>query len=174
MVVTMPEQVILHRHTGAMVPKPRPLAIRRAVAGEDGYRTPTIEDPEHPANSRNSTSPLAASRDYKDDRWRSCGRDPANDMEVPGDGSSEDTSNVKPRKLSWKQRMKHVTWAWFTLTMATGGIANVLHNGTGPWRSVMAPNILTRLQSRLDFTACTPWALCFSWPILSFTSPSGP
>ena len=34
-----------------------------------------------------------------------------------------------PKSLPWKMRIKHVTWAWFTLTMATGGIANVLSNG---------------------------------------------
>jgi hypothetical protein len=33
------------------------------------------------------------------------------------------------RKLSWKRRIRHITWAYFTLTMATGGIANVLYTG---------------------------------------------
>lgn len=27
-----------------------------------------------------------------------------------------------PKHLNWRQRIKHVTWAYFTLTMATGGI----------------------------------------------------
>lgn len=37
--------------------------------------------------------------------------------------------NPRSKNLPWKQRLRHVTWAWFTLTMATGGIANVLNTG---------------------------------------------
>lgn len=44
-------------------------------------------------------------------------------------GRDDSLDEEKPKRLSWKQRVKHVTWAWFTLTMATGGIANVLHHG---------------------------------------------
>lgn len=29
-------------------------------------------------------------------------------------------------RLPWKQRIRHFTWAYFTLTMATGGIANAI------------------------------------------------
>lgn len=31
--------------------------------------------------------------------------------------------------LTFRQRVKHWTWPWFTLTMATGGIASVIYNG---------------------------------------------
>jgi hypothetical protein len=31
--------------------------------------------------------------------------------------------------LSWKKRIRHFTWAFFTLSMSTGGIANALYNG---------------------------------------------
>ena len=41
-------------------------------------------------------------------------------------------------KLQWRERIRHFTWSFFTLTMATGGIANVLHAGnvTSAGRSI--------------------------------------
>lgn len=32
-------------------------------------------------------------------------------------------------ELGWRDRIKHLTWTWYTLTMATGGVANVLSQG---------------------------------------------
>ncbi|KAF2432816.1 hypothetical protein EJ08DRAFT_695216 [Tothia fuscella] len=36
--------------------------------------------------------------------------------------------------LALKERIKHFTWTWFTMTMATGGIANVLYRVPEPFR----------------------------------------
>jgi hypothetical protein len=33
-------------------------------------------------------------------------------------------------KLSFRERIRHFTWTWFCMTMATGGIANVLYTST--------------------------------------------
>lgn len=48
---------------------------------------------------------------------------------MAGDDDDDFWQDDKPKHLSWKQRMQHVTWAWFTVTMATGGIASVINNG---------------------------------------------
>jgi hypothetical protein len=32
-------------------------------------------------------------------------------------------------ELHFKERIRHFTWTWFTMTMATGGVANLLYQG---------------------------------------------
>lgn len=41
----------------------------------------------------------------------------------------QDSKHDPNMKLSIRERIKHFTWTWFTMTMATGGIANVLYQG---------------------------------------------
>ncbi len=94
----------------------------RFVPLPDGWRTPAIEDTEHQAN-RSRTVDYGFTNDHTP-RQRI----------TPSEGDeilikAEDQDEETPKHLSWSQRMQHVTWAYFTLTMATGGIANVLHLG---------------------------------------------
>lgn len=49
-----------------------------------------------------------------------CDRLPNRDSFVP---------NALLQKLEWRERIRHFTWTFFTMTMATGGIANVLYTG---------------------------------------------
>lgn len=44
-------------------------------------------------------------------------------------GVEEDEVEARKENLSFRERIRHFTWTWFTMTMATGGIANVLYSG---------------------------------------------
>jgi hypothetical protein len=44
-------------------------------------------------------------------------------------GVEEDEAEAHKKNLSFRERIRHFTWTWFTMTMATGGIANVLYSG---------------------------------------------
>ncbi|KAL8924416.1 MAG: hypothetical protein Q9208_004024 [Pyrenodesmia sp. 3 TL-2023] len=101
----------LNLHRGISIPRD----MRRP--GEDGYRTPNADDYERERNqmageqqpsSSDKTLPPAAGRHH----WTSW------------DKTLE--------KLHWRERVRHYTWTFFTMTMATGGIANVIY--TVPFR----------------------------------------
>jgi hypothetical protein len=121
-----------------------PRHLRRP--GEDGYRTPTIEDAEsclsnctgqqtfrlqslvgtHATALGTVNDPAlqqVRSRGAENGETHTYGNYPGIDHGIPPKVEDEDCD-----KLSWKQRIRHLTWAYFTLTMATGGIANVLYN----------------------------------------------
>ena len=112
--------------------------------GEDGYRTPTIEDaeralsilgavPESPVNQVREahSSALEAALQRASSRATVKSEKPSKDnacREHNGLGLFGLKRTVSG-ELSWKKRLRHVTWAYFTLTMATGGLANVLYQG---------------------------------------------
>jgi hypothetical protein len=49
-----------------------------------------------------------------------------------GSGGSEQVEEKKPRTVGFRDRVGCYTWTWFTMNMATGGIANVLHSSRIP------------------------------------------
>src|SRR2546423_9626650 len=109
---------------------PLPRHLRKP--GEDGYRTPTIEDPEHHAHRRvhsafcNGIDDPMHSSSQVHCTHHHFGHNP---HYCHGKDHSDELPFESPKRLKWKQRIKHVTWAYFTVNMATGGIANVLSNG---------------------------------------------
>jgi hypothetical protein len=118
--------------------------------GDDGYRTPTIEDAErtlsdfgvedspgsqvrevhstalqevlHRATSR------VAEKSNKESGNKEVGNKEA-DACFEHNGLGIAVKRKPPSRLGWKKRIRHVTWAYFTLTMATGGLANVFYQG---------------------------------------------
>ena len=152
-----PGPLQLH-HRGSRMPVPSAGPRHQRQPGQEGYRTPVIEDPEHPANryrgprpsSRRSMSQTTTKFFYElyhGDPTSSQGATVPSIANVIS-ANSGSTDNVdtdpRPKNLSWKQRMQHVTWAYFTLTMATGGIANVLSAGKH-WLPT-PPYLTTNLQ----------------------------
>jgi hypothetical protein len=95
---------------------------RQLRPGDDGWKTPTIEDEHHPANRQHGSTlcELSLARHFEGLRRR---------RSLQLQRVDEDIDVPSSRKLPWSERVRHVTWAWFTMTMATGGIANVLVQG---------------------------------------------
>lgn len=68
--------------------------------------------------------------------------------------SEEQPSQSTPESLTLRQRLKHVTWAWFTLVMATGGVASTLHAG-----------MRARRLQRTQLTTAVPFRFTGLWTI---------
>lgn len=113
-----------------------PFPNHMVLPEQDGYRTPTIEDYEQ----HNSSSTRA--------RHRHAGSSTDNHFHLPitlppsamftKRNISLSNLNPAPRileKLEWRERIRHFTWTFFTMTMATGGIANVIHSGENTGRN---------------------------------------
>ena len=104
---------------------PIPLHMRSPL--EDGYRTPTGEDYEH---------------HFRAFRLMGGQIDGATHLLPihPGHFHYSQPQSARSRlsfatvtekldeKLAWRQRIRHFTWNFFSLNMATGGIASVIYN----------------------------------------------
>ena len=105
--------------------------------GQDGYRTPTIEDYERrtggPATPNGAQTPNgAATPDGYSTPNCVHNRIPHARHQLNENLSSTSLAHSILEKLHWRERIRHYTWTFFTMTMATGGIANVLHSGMAP------------------------------------------
>ncbi|KAF2457916.1 voltage-dependent anion channel-domain-containing protein [Lineolata rhizophorae] len=96
-------------------------ASSTAAGGNDSttWRRPVLNRTQSPTNKNwrreDSIVPLRSNSSYTTDEERRGGR------------KSVGTGPVE-KKLGFKERIRHFTWTWFTMSMATGGIANVLYS----------------------------------------------
>ena len=112
--------------------------------GQDGYRTPTIEDYQSSGRPGDHEYPsLLSSAIHRAHLTNS------NHSIRETFDKFEGKVEEKLEKLAWKQRIKHFTWTFFTITMATGGIANVIYQGMFPGCGRLHP-VLTFLNSPLS------------------------
>lgn len=118
--------------------------VLRQLRTTDGYRTPTIEDAERAISVPEDINlyPSARIRQVHTSALGFLSASPVN-LRSPSvsqqsrfckeNGQDHEDGGLASQSLgnsTWKQRIRHVTWAFFTLTMATGGIANALYDGT--------------------------------------------
>lgn len=106
-----------------------PMPSHMMQPGRDGYRTPTIHDYEHvePESGEKTNPPDGG-----------CTPTP----QSAASQARQSDKNISWERLQWNERLKHYTWSFFTMTMATGGIANVLY--TGSWistSSLLSPRL---------------------------------
>ena len=102
--------------------------------GQDGYRTPTIG--QYEMQTGGPTTPNGARTPASNGLATPNGQSTPNSLHnrLPHfrhhlSSSSTSLAHSILDKLHWRERIRHYTWTFFTMTMATGGIANVLHNG---------------------------------------------
>lgn len=68
----------------------------------------------------------------------------------------------KPKKLSLRERLCHFTWAWYTLTMSTGGLALLLINQPNTFRGLGEIGLAVYCLNLVFFIfCCTMMALRF-------------
>ncbi|KAL8774523.1 MAG: hypothetical protein Q9209_000896 [Squamulea sp. 1 TL-2023] len=109
----------LEIHNG--IPIPRSMSKPQ----QDGYRTPNVHDYEwekqdvQPPNEKTAATPPPSTGLFS--------------RHSPLVNLSR--FDLKLERLHWRERIRHYTWTFFTMTMATGGIANVLHTGDSPLRT---------------------------------------
>ena len=101
--------------------------------GQDGYRTPTIEDFEAQndgcitSNAAPTPAQVVTPNGYSTPNSLQH-RPPHTRHQL--NLSSPSLAHSILDELQWRERARHFTWTFFTMTMATGGISNVLYNGT--------------------------------------------
>lgn len=109
----------------------RALPRHQSQRGEHGYRTPAIEDEEHPnyprcRNVQQADRPNLLLHGPNHGPRQSSSSSPEHILDSEKSPRQDERNRSYrpesfPENLNWRQRIKHVTWAYFTLTMATGG-----------------------------------------------------
>ncbi|KAI4113984.1 MAG: hypothetical protein LQ345_005146 [Seirophora villosa] len=115
-----------------------PMPSHMMQPGRDGYRTPTIHDYEHvePESGEKTNPPDGG-----------CTPTP----QSAASQARQSDKNISWERLQWNERLKHYTWSFFTMTMATGGIANVLYTVPFRFRGLYAIGVIFFLFNLLLF-----------------------
>ncbi|KAL8946272.1 MAG: hypothetical protein Q9222_007311 [Ikaeria aurantiellina] len=110
-----------------------PIPHHMSIPGQDGYRTPNVHDYEQKGETTRGSPNPGGDRGF-DQRPLSTPPPSAGRLALHSIADLANRSKIELRieRLHWRERIRHFTWTFFTMTMATGGIANVLY--TVPFR----------------------------------------
>ena len=147
--------------------------VHMIPSGEDGYRTPTGEDfdlaSRQPYSKRREDYFLPGATPIPPPAVNGHSNGTPNGV-LGHHSATASTASLGERlfeALFWRERIRHFTWTFFTLTMATGGIANVIYTGKRPNARAGEQRLIVCFHlSPLSF----PWALrdwCYVLPVES-------
>jgi hypothetical protein len=103
----------------------------RAVIPENGYESPGINDEVFFGKKEKGGERRRVNFSGSSDGSELVEREGADGQNTNGERIADQHLNdegKKPRIAGLRDRVGCFTWTWFTMTMATGGIANVLHS----------------------------------------------
>ncbi|KAL4784678.1 voltage-dependent anion channel [Aspergillus varians] len=73
-----------------------------------------------------------------------------------------ETEMKKPVKVSLRERLRHFTWAWYTLTMSTGGLALLVANQPFPFKGLQSIGMAVYILDLFFFAfVCSVMSLRF-------------
>jgi hypothetical protein len=109
-------------------------------APENGYESPKPTDEVFFGQGMHNGERRRAGRKKSENIDKSEPETPESNAPANGPRTDEEPSigvaGKAVRRVGLRVRMGCFTWTWFTMTMATGGIANVLHSSIYPKRTI--------------------------------------
>ncbi|KAI4283632.1 MAG: hypothetical protein L6R38_002052 [Xanthoria sp. 2 TBL-2021] len=98
-----------------------PIPPEMSRPGQDGYRTPTVHDYEREKGD--------TTQDERPPHAKPATTQSPSTGLFSRQSALLNLSRIDRglERLHWRERIRHYTWTFFTLTMATGGLANVLY-----------------------------------------------
>ncbi|KAL4798220.1 voltage-dependent anion channel [Aspergillus venezuelensis] len=70
------------------------------------------------------------------------------------DAETLEVEMKKPIKMSLRERLRHFTWAWYTLTMSTGGLALLISNQPFQFKGLQEIGVAVYIIDLLFFAFC--------------------
>ena len=117
----------------------------RLILPENGYESPRSPDDDiyigqgiHNGERRRAGRAKSSGKRYEVES-PDCGTHLNGHIET--DDPASDEKDKRIIRVGFRDRVRCFTWTWYTMTMATGGIANVLYS------SKYSPNILLKFFS---------------------------